>query len=123
MELLLKPNTKNGTPVALVEVDANWADEAIDRESTSGGVLHFCGWAITTWSRRQSCVALSSAESELYALGSGAVEALRFATVLQEWGEPVVPVLYSDSSRALHVVKKRGPGRMKHIALRMLALQ
>ena len=32
-------------------------------------------------------------------------------------------MLYSDSSSALHVVKKRGPGRMKHIALRIVALQ
>ena len=46
-----------------------------------------------------------------------------FATLLEEWHEPTVPVLCSDSSSALHVVKKRGPGRMEHIALRMLALQ
>ena len=37
--------------------------------------------------------------------------------------EPTVLVLDSDSSSALHVVKKRGSGRMKQIALRMLALQ
>ena len=104
-----------------VMVDANWADDAIDRKSTPGGVLYFCGCATATWSRRQSCVSLSSAESELYALGSGAVEALGFATVLEERSEPTVLVLYSDSSSALHIVKKRGPGRMKHIALLMLA--
>ena len=78
---------------------------------------------VASWSRRQACLALSSAESELYALGSGAVEALGFATMLGEWSEHVVPMLYSDSSSALHVVKKRGPGRMKHIELRCLALQ
>ena len=78
-ELLLKPNAVDGQPVVQVMVDANWADDAIDRKSTSGGVLYFCGCASATWSRRQSCVSLSSAESELYALGSGAVEALGFA--------------------------------------------
>ena len=55
---------------------------------------------------------MSSAISELYPLGSGAVEALGFATVLEELGEPTVPVLYMDSSSALHIFKKRGPGRM-----------
>ena len=121
VELPLKPNAKDGKPVVQVMGDANWADDAIGRKSTSGGVLHFHGCAIVAWSRRQSCAALSSAESELNALGSGAVEALGFAAVLEEWGETTVPVLYSDSSSAL-CVDKRGPGRMKHIALRMLAL-
>ena len=68
-------------------------------------------------------MAWSSAESELYALGSGAVEAQGFATLLEECGEPTVPVQHRDSRSALHVVKKLGPGRMKHIALRMVALQ
>ena len=43
--------------------------------------------------------------------------------MLGEWQETVVPTLYSDSSSALHVVKKRGPGKMKHIEIRCLALQ
>ena len=76
VELLFKPNAKNGKPVVQVMVDANWADDASDRKSTPDGVLYFYGCAIAKWSRPQSCVALSSAESELYALGSGAVEAL-----------------------------------------------
>ena len=86
VELLLKPNAKDGKHVVQVMVDANWADDAIDRKSTSGGVLYLYGRAIATWSRRQSGVALSLGESELYALGSGAVEALGFAMVLEEWG-------------------------------------
>ena len=81
-----------------VKVDANWADDAIDRKSTSGGV---------TGSRRQVLEA----------------SCMQWARVLNEWGEPTVPVLYSDSSSALHVAKKRGLGRTEHIALRMLALQ
>ena len=84
--MLLKPNAKDGKHVVQVMVDANWADDAIDRKSTSGGVLYLYGRAIATWSRRQSGVALSLGESELYALGSGAVEALGFAMVLEEWG-------------------------------------
>ena len=85
--------------------------------------MRYRGCTVASWSRRQACVALSTAESELYALGFGAMEALGFATMLKEWGEGAVPKLYSDSSSALHVVKKRGPGRMKHVELRLLALQ
>jgi hypothetical protein len=124
VELALIPSkTTNIDDAVQVFVDADWADKEGDRRSTSGGVLLYHGCAVASWSRRQACVALSSAESELYALGSGAVEALGFATMLSEWNEHVVPTLHSDSSSALHIVKKRGPGKMKHIELRCLALQ
>ena len=122
VELALVPGTPSDE-VVQVYVDADWSDKKEDRRSTSGGILLYHGCVVASWSRRQACLALSSAESELYALGSGAVEALGFATMLGEWREQVVPTLYSDSSSALHVVKKRGPGRMKHIELRCLALQ
>ena len=81
------------------------------------------GCVVSFWSKRQGCVALSTAESELYALGAGSIEALGFAAMLGEWHEQVVRTLYSDSSSSLHIVKKRGPGKMKHIELRCLALQ
>ena len=48
--MLLKPNAKDGKHVVQVMVDANWADDAIDRKSTSGGVLYMYGRAIATWS-------------------------------------------------------------------------
>ena len=43
VELLLKPNAKDGKHVVQVMVDANWADDAIDRKSRSGGVLYLYG--------------------------------------------------------------------------------
>ena len=110
-------------PVVKCLTDADWADDKEDRVSKSGGVLKYYGCTILSWSRRQGAVALSSAGSELCALGSGAAEALGLASLLHEWGEATVPVLASDSSSALHVVKKRGPGKMKHIEIRFLALQ
>ena len=124
VELVLVPcEPSDDNEAVQVFVDADWADKEADRRSTSGGLLYYHGCVVASWSRRQACIALSSAESELYALGSGAVEALGFATMLNEWSEAVTPKLYSDSSSALHIVKKRGPGRMKHIELRCLALQ
>ena len=50
VELLLKPNEEDGKPVVQVMVDANWADDAIDRKSTLGGVLYVYGCAMATWS-------------------------------------------------------------------------
>ena len=57
------------------------------------------------------------------ALGSGAIEGLGAAQLLREWQYETVPLLQTDSQSALAVCKRRGPGRMKHIELKMLAVQ
>ena len=67
--------------------------------------------------------ALSSAEAELYAIGSGAIDGLGAAQLLKEWQCETVPLLWTDSQSALAVCRRRGPGRMKHIELKMLAVQ
>ena len=61
--------------------------------------MRYHGCTVLSWARRQAVFAQSLAESELYALGTGAVECLSFAQMLNEWGEKAVPMLWSDSSR------------------------
>ena len=58
-----------------------------------------------------------------YGIGSGAIEGLGAAQLLREWQYKTVPLLQTDSQSALAVCKRRGPGRMKHIELKMLAVQ
>ena len=54
-----------------VYVDADWAGCKRSSRSTSGGAL-MVGWhPVKTWSSTQATVALSSGESELYALTKG----------------------------------------------------
>ena len=76
-----------------------------------------------TWARTQNTRALSSAEAELYAIGSGAIEGLGAAELLQEWQCKTVPLHWTDSQSALAVCKRREPGRRKHVELKMLAVQ
>jgi len=104
-------------------VDADWADSRTGRRSTSGGAILYHGCPSLTWARRQAVYAPSSAESELYAIGTGSVESIGFAQLLHEWGEEVVPRIHSDSQSALAVCKRRGPGKMKHVELKLLAVQ
>eukprot|EP00959_Pyramimonas_sp_CCMP1952_P443534 9285319-Pyramimonas_sp.AAC.1 len=104
-------------------VDAGWADDRTDRNSTSRGVLKYRGCTVLSRWRRQGSVALSLAESELYALGSGTADALGLASLLEEWKEKTMPPVMNDSNSALHIVKKRGPGNMEHVEMRFLALQ
>eukprot|EP00973_Karenia_brevis_P045141 6251973-Karenia_brevis.AAC.1 len=46
--------------------DANWAGDMDSRKSTSGGTVQRGEHLVKSWSKTQSLIALSSAESELY---------------------------------------------------------
>jgi hypothetical protein len=48
--------------------DSDWAGDLATRRSVSGGLLYLRGALVTSWSRRQATVALSSAEAELAAM-------------------------------------------------------
>ena len=106
-----------------VPVDSDWADDRATRQSCSGGAVLFHGCAVLTWARTQKTRALSSAEAELYAIGSGAIEGLGAAQLLKEWQCKTVPLLWTDSQSALAVWRRREPGRMNHVALKMLEVQ
>ena len=65
-------------------VDSDWATDKVDGRSTSAGVAQLGGCTILTYSRTQGSPALSSAEAEGYALGSGACEGLFICAVAKE---------------------------------------
>ena len=111
-----------GRPYVVAFADANWA-AGPDRKSTSGGCVMYGGVLLNSWARTQQCVALSTAESELIALGVATQEAQLAQHILQELGVPAEVRLYSDSSAARAVCAKRGAGRMKHVAVQQLRLQ
>ena len=106
-------------------MDADWATNGEDRRSVSGCVVLLCGMAVHTHSRTQNAVALSSCESELYALAGGGAELIFVKTWLEEQGLHVSrATVWSDSSSAICVAYKRGPGtKLKHVALRSLVVQ
>ena len=58
-------------------VDSDWAGSAIDRKSTSGCCFSMGSSVISWFSRKQSCVALSTAEAEYVASCSTSCEWLR----------------------------------------------
>ena len=48
--------------------DADWASDVNDRKSTSGYIFMISGAAVSWKSKKQTCVALSTAEAEYIAL-------------------------------------------------------
>ena len=62
----------NKEPLDLnVYTDADWAGRHVTRKSTTGFVIQFLGTTVHFGSGTQAVVALSSAESEFYAIGTG----------------------------------------------------
>ena len=84
----MRPTTKTptaeATPDIQVFVDSDWAGCATTRKSTIGFLIKVFGATTHYGSRTQATIALSSAEAELYAINTGATEALHISNLLKE---------------------------------------
>ncbi|CAE8594547.1 unnamed protein product [Polarella glacialis] len=111
-------------PEALtVYVDSDWAGDSATRKSTSGGIVMLGDVVLTTWSRTQASVSLSSAEAEYYAITSGAVEAMYVQNLLKEMRRDFPIKICADSSAAKASSERHGVQRMKHMQIRLMFLK
>ena len=78
---------------------------------------------IKTWAKTQSCVALSSAESEFYATLKTAQESIGLISMCKELGWSLKARLMVDASAALGVAQRLGVGRIRHLETGALWLQ
>ena len=121
------PALPQGRACLLGYSDANWASErSTGRKSTSGGVVYLNGNAVKCYSRLQPIVALSSAESELFALTEAAKELLGLKQLFEHlFDEVASPLpLLTDSSSARQVGQMTGfLRRLRHVDLRLCFLQ
>ena len=101
--------------------DSDWAGDLNDRKSTSGYVFTVGGGAISWKSKKQSCVALSTAEAEYIALSQAAQEAvwLRSLYVNLKLEMTAPTVVYEDNQSAICIAKNpQSHGRSKHIDIK-----
>ena len=66
--------------------DADWAGDLVTRTSTSCALRHVDQFLLTSECRGQGTVALSTGESELYALGALSAELIFAQAILKEIG-------------------------------------
>ena len=79
---------------------------------------------LKTWSRTQAVIALSSAESEFYALVKASAETLGLGTMLKEWGFQVKGAqVWGDASAALGIINRKGLGTVRHLEVSHLWIQ
>ena len=98
--------------------DADWAGDINDRKSTSGYLFQLSGGAVTWKSKKQGCVALSTAEAEYIALSSAAQESVWLRQLTTELGSsPKTPTtIFEDNQSAIAMTKNpQFHGRAKHI--------
>jgi hypothetical protein len=105
-----------------VYVDADWA-KGPERRSVSSGQVQVGGCVLMAWSRKQTIVAQSSAESEFYAILTGANEGVAVASLLSEVGISLPVVVYTDSSSGKAICLRLGAGSQKHVETRYFHIQ
>ena len=119
MDLLYDGNEETTTCVGYS--DANWAGDLDDRKSTSGYVFQISNAAICWRSKKQSCVALSTAEAEYMALASATQEAIWLQQLLTDLkSKPNGSMLIFEDNQAAICMAKNAQyhGRAKHIDIK-----
>lgn len=103
--------------------DADWGGDVETRKSTSGFLAVYNGNAVSWFSKKQSCVALSTMEAEYYAASAGAQELVSVKGIVSELVQcksDLSPVyLMVDNLSAVSLVKTyQNSKRAKHIDIR-----
>jgi hypothetical protein len=100
--------------------DADWAGNADDRKSTSGGCF-YVGTNLVAWmSWKQALISLSTAEAEYIAAGSCCTQLLLMKKLLCDYGfTQDTMVIHCDNTTAINISKNPVQhSRTKHIDIR-----
>ena len=103
--------------------ESDHAGCAVTRKSTTGIVVMLSRHCIKHLSNLQSTIALSSGESDYYALVKAAQIGLGVRALLEDFGVQLSLNILSDISAARGHVGRPGLGTMRHIQTRYLWVQ
>ena len=86
-------------------VDADLGGDVDSSKSTSRYIYTIGGTAVSSMSRLQKCISLSSTEAEYVAIAEAEKEKIWQADYLEELGKQSENILYSDSQSAIQLVQ------------------
>ena len=121
--LIWQFNWQSDPSVLTVYSDANWAGCSTTRKSTSGGAAMLGSHPIRVYSKTQSVVALSSAESEFYGTVKAATEGIGVLALMRDMNIEKKISMQVDASAALGVIERKGIGKIRHLETGALWLQ
>lgn len=119
--LLYKGYDQNRSSRIEVFCDADWAGDLDDRKSTTGIVVKLNGCPIVWLSKKQSIVALSTAEAEYIAIAMAVQEVIWINQYLSELNlkDSETPIIRSDNQAAIQIASNDTlHNRSKHIDIR-----
>ena len=80
-------------------------------------------YTLQHWSSTQTTVALSSAEAELTGICRGASKGIGLRSLCNELGLNVDLVVHTDAAAAIGICRRRGLGKVRHLAVADLWVQ
>ncbi len=119
-KLIFSPETesKSETPLNIeIYTDSDWGHEKDNRKSIGGWISMLNGRPIACQSKKQSTIAVSSTESEYYALGEAVREALFMRQWFQHYLDQTLSInILCDNQGAIHMADhSTNHNRTKHI--------
>ena len=75
------------------------------------------------WSKTQSTIALSSGEAELSGIAYGTAQCMGLQSILRDLGLDLKIRVFSDATAAIGIAKRRGLGKIRHLATADLWIQ
>ena len=116
---------QNGEGLKVVVMsDSDWAGDLRTRRSTSGAVVKVGEHTVQVKCSSQKVVALSSMESEYYAMCRAATQGIFIHNIVDFWEMALgIMTLKVDSSSAKALAERRGVGKTRHVQARFLWLQ
>ena len=103
--------------------DADLGGDRATRRSVSAGVIRRGDHCLKVWTKKQQQVALSSAESELYAAVKTAAGGLGIQSVAKDLGISCRLNMHLDASATMCLVNRRGLGKANHVDMHNLWMQ
>lgn len=99
--------------------DADWARDKNDRKSVSGGIILHGENPVSWFSKKQGCVALSTAEAEYVAAATCAQDLINLRGILNEFKLCETVLLYCDNKSSILMAKSnQNSKRAKHIDIK-----
>ena len=106
--------TQTSEATLQVYVDSDWASDLLGMRSTTGVIVRRCKNLLRHMSCLNTLAALSNGEAEDCALIRGACTSLGVQSHYQDWMIDVPIKIYSDSSAARSVARRRGIDDVLH---------
>ena len=106
-----------------VDVDSDWVGDKRTRKSTLCVVIRHGVNVIKTQVNAMKGISLSSGEAEYGAIVKGACQGLGIQSMCADWGLTASVNVRSDSSAAIGISNRLGPGGTRHLNVRHLWVQ